>query len=80
MVLNRQGSTLYSGLKDLIIEHLKELADTHIFPAFPVNEEQQTQGELLLKALRSVWDDHTSSMTKIGQILKYMVSKTRTKS
>lgn len=73
MVLNRQGNALYNGLKDLVREHLKELADAHIFPAFPVSEEQQThEGEVLLKALRKVWDDHTSSMTKIGQILKYM--------
>jgi len=75
MVLNRQGNVLYNGLKNLIIEHLKELADTDIFPTFPVSEEKQThEGEVLLKALRKVWDDHTSSMTKIGQILKYMVS------
>ncbi|KAJ3573649.1 hypothetical protein NP233_g2313 [Leucocoprinus birnbaumii] len=73
MVLNRQGNTLYNGLKDLVREHLKELADANIFPAFPVSEEQQThEGEMLLKALRKVWDDHTSSMIKIGQILKYM--------
>ncbi|KXN89109.1 Cullin-3 [Leucoagaricus sp. SymC.cos] len=73
MVLNRQGPTLYNGLKELVKEHLDELANSHIIPAFPVNAEQQThEGEVLLKALRKVWDDHTSSMTKIGQILKYM--------
>ena len=75
MVLNRQGNILYNGLKELVREHLKELADDNILPAFPVSEEKQThEGEVLLKALRKVWDDHTSSMTKIGQILKYMVS------
>ena len=80
MVLNRQGNTLYNGLKDLVREHLKELADANIFPAFPVSEEQQThEGEMLLKALRKVWDDHTSSMIKIGQILKYMVSQELTR-
>lgn len=75
MVLNKQGHILYNGLKDLVVRHLDELAEEHIFPAFPINPEQQSQeGEVLLKALRTVWDDHTSSMSKIGQILKYMVS------
>lgn len=75
MVLNRQGELLYKGLGELVVEHLNELADEYIIPAFPINPEQQThEGEVLLKALRKVWDDHTSSMTKIGQILKYMVS------
>jgi cullin 3 len=75
MVLNRQGQTLYNGLKELVIEHLDELANEHIIPVFPLNAEQQThEGEVVLKALRKVWDDHTGSMTKIGQILKYMVS------
>lgn len=77
MVLNKHGSTLYNGLKKLVIEHLNELANEHIYPAFPIHPGQQSsEGEVLLKALRKVWDDHTSSMTKIGQILKYMVSRT----
>lgn len=75
MVLNKQGAILYNGLKKLVIEHLNELASEHIYPAFPINPGQQSnEGEMLLKALRKVWDDHTSSMSKIGQILKYMVS------
>lgn len=77
MVLNKHGETLYNGLKKLVIEHLNELAKEHVYPAFPINPGQQSnEGEVLLKALRKVWDDHTSSMTKIGQILKYMVSWT----
>ncbi|KAF9444819.1 Cullin-domain-containing protein [Macrolepiota fuliginosa MF-IS2] len=73
MVLNKQGHILYNGLRDLVREHLNELAQEHVIPAFPIGSEGQNQeGEVLLKALRKVWDDHTSSMSKVGQILKYM--------
>jgi hypothetical protein len=75
MVLYKHGDVLYRGLRELVVEHLDELAEEWIVPAFPVDRVQQTgEGEVLLKALRRVWDDHIGSMTKIGQILKYMVS------
>lgn len=75
MVLYKHGDVLYRGLQELVEEHLNELAEEYIVPAFPINRVQEThEGEVLLKALRKVWDDHVGSMTKIGQILKYMVS------
>ncbi|XP_006459375.1 hypothetical protein AGABI2DRAFT_218523 [Agaricus bisporus var. bisporus H97] len=73
MVLYKHGDVLYRGLQELVEEHLNELAEEYIVPAFPINRVQEThEGEVLLKALRKVWDDHVGSMTKIGQILKYM--------
>ena len=78
MVLYKEGEMLYRGIGSLIAENLEHLASDQIAPRFPagsINDPiQRTQaGELLLKALRQVWDDHVSNMTKIGQLLKYMV-------
>lgn len=77
MVLYKQGDVLYKGVTDLVIENLNKLAQVHIVPKFPTGTKDPTvrssEDELLLKALRNVWDDHTSSMVRLGQILKYMV-------
>ncbi|KAF8910649.1 ubiquitin ligase SCF complex subunit Cullin [Gymnopilus junonius] len=76
MVLHRSGDQLYNGVKQLVIENLENLASDVIFPAFTSTTTdlgiQNTEEEALLKALRRVWDDHTSNMHRLGQILKYM--------
>ncbi|PPQ69073.1 hypothetical protein CVT26_003548 [Gymnopilus dilepis] len=76
MVLYKSGDQLYNGVKQLVIENLEFLANTIIIPAFTSATSdpamQNTEEELLLKALRRVWDDHTSNMHRLGQILKYM--------
>lgn len=79
MVSTKQGKLLYEGTKTLIVENLDKLAKTFIVPTFPVSGEEDvmqdaTQGEQLLKAFRHVWNDHTSSMSKLKDILKYMVT------
>ena len=77
MVLYKQGDVLYKGVTDLVIENLNKLAQDQIIPTFPTGTQdsdiQSDEDELLLKALKYVWDDHTSSMVRLGQILKYMV-------
>jgi len=78
MVLHRNGEMLYDGVCNLVAENLAELAKDEVFPAFPTGRSddrmQQTQeGEMLLKALRRIWDDHIGSMSKLRDILKYMV-------
>lgn len=70
---------LYKGTQKLIAENLDKLAADEVIPAFPagsVNDpmHQSQEGEMLLKALKRIWDDHISNMSKLGQILKYMVS------
>ncbi|THH15832.1 hypothetical protein EW146_g4703 [Bondarzewia mesenterica] len=77
MVVNKQGEMLYNGVNELVAQNLDRLAAEIILPAFPtglsgdpVHESQE--GEMLLKALTKVWEDHTGSMTKLGHILKYM--------
>lgn len=85
MVSQKQGKALYEGTKALVAQNLDKLAKLHIVPTFPMNSattsageegnaiQDTTEGEQLLKAFRFVWDDHTSSMSKLRDILKYMV-------
>lgn len=78
MVLYKHGETLYQGTKKLIAENLDKLANEYIIPAFPAHVdddplEKAQAVELFLKAVRKVWDDHTSSLSKLRDVLKYMV-------
>lgn len=77
MVLYKHGEMLYNGTNELVARHLDKLASEIIVPAFPTGSEddpvQKAQaGETLLKAVRKVWDDHTSSLSKLRDVLKYM--------
>ncbi|KAI0331890.1 Cullin-domain-containing protein [Cubamyces sp. BRFM 1775] len=77
MVLYKSGDKLYTGSKQLIAENLEKLAKEHIIPAFPSGVtddlvQKSQEGERLLKAVRKVWDDHTSSLSKLRDVLKYM--------
>lgn len=36
--------------------------------------ERALEGDMFLKALKGVWDDHTGSMHKLTAVLRYMVS------
>jgi cullin 3 len=79
MVLYKNGGVLYKGVCQLVAENIDRLAQKEIIPAFPSGSskdpvQQSQEGELLLRALRRVWDDHTGNMSKLRDILKYMVS------
>lgn len=77
MVLMKSGETLYKGTCQLISDNLEKLAKQFIIPAFPNGAgdliQRSQEGEMLLKAIRKVWDDHTSSLSKLSDVLKYMV-------
>ncbi|RDB26053.1 Cullin-3 [Hypsizygus marmoreus] len=77
MVLHKEGRMLYEGVKKLVAENLDMMAREKVIPAFPtgsINDpmHESQEGDIFLKALRGVWDDHVSNMIKLGQILKYM--------
>lgn len=79
LVLYRQGDFLYSSVKALIQEHLARLVQEYIIPAFAAGNRgdpmvRAQEGELLMKAVRNVWERHNSSMRKLSDILKYMAS------
>ena len=80
------GDQLYNGVKGLIAEHLEQLAQEAIVPTFPRSTgsvssgsgaeavERAMEGDRFLKAVKGVWDDHTGSMRKLKDVLKYMAS------
>ncbi|KAI0359841.1 Cullin-domain-containing protein [Trametes cingulata] len=77
MVLYKSGDKLYKGSTQLIAENLEKLAKEYIIPAFPTGVsndpvQRSQECERLLKALKKVWDDHTSSLSKLRDVLKYM--------
>lgn len=78
MVLYKNGAVLYKGVCQLVAENIDRLAQSEIVPAFPSGSskdpvQQSQEGESLLKAIRRVWNDHTGNMSKLRDILKYMV-------
>jgi cullin 3 len=83
MVLYKHGDVLYKGTLQLIAENLDQLARQDIVPSFPsATSEDLTQrsqeAEVLLKSVRKVWEDHTSSLSRLRDVLKYMVNSSLT--
>ena len=79
MVLYKHGEPLYKGTCQLIADNLDKLAKQDILPAFPTATgedpfQKSQEAELLLKAVKKVWDDHTASLSRLKDVLKYMVS------
>ncbi|KAL0575168.1 hypothetical protein V5O48_006790 [Marasmius crinis-equi] len=77
MVLFKSGDRLYTGTKQIVAEKLQELAQSDVMPVFPASAggdptTKSQENEVLLKTVKRIWDDHTSNMGKLGQILKYM--------
>lgn len=75
MVLHKQGEKLYSGVKDVVEDHLRQVAKDNVVPSFPQTAPGGgvTGGTEFLKELRNVWDEHTTCMLMIRDILMYMV-------
>ena len=71
MVLHKNGEKLYSGVKEVITQHLEEVALKEVAPAFSASG---GNGANFLKVLKRVWEDHTTSMMIIKDHLVYMVS------
>ena len=72
----------------LISQHLEKQAAQRIVPVFPPsalasgsggaqsgseNVTAAAAGQLFLDRLRDVWDDHMACMSKLRDVLKYMV-------
>ncbi|TBU48836.1 Cullin-domain-containing protein [Dichomitus squalens] len=77
MVLYKNGDKLYKGSTQLVAENLDKLAKEYIIPAFPTGViedavQKAQESERLLKALKKVWDDHVSSLSKLRDVLRYM--------
>lgn len=85
MVLHKHGDKLYSGLRKVVTDHLREKVST-LLPSQPRprqgEEEESVQvrkdvNESLhgnfLSVLNAAWQDHTTAMVMIRDILMYMV-------
>ncbi|KAI9014744.1 Cullin [Gaertneriomyces semiglobifer] len=74
MVLHKQGEKLYNGVKEVISSLLVDMTRDTITPAFPqpLPGGGLTGGSEFLKSLRDTWQDHTTCMRMIRDILRYM--------
>ncbi|RIA93097.1 Cullin-domain-containing protein [Glomus cerebriforme] len=79
MVLHKNGDKLYNGVREVITQHLEEVAVAQVVPAFPLSGASSSQtnpngagGANFLKVLKCVWEDHTTCMLMIRDILMYM--------
>lgn len=85
MVLHKCGDKLYQGVRDVIAQHLEEVSREQIVPAFGVGAgtggagigsargASADSGATFLKVLKKVWEEHTTCMLMIRDILMYMV-------
>lgn len=79
MVVQKQGDQLYNGVNGLVATNIDRLVDAEVKPTFPTTvlgdaSQKSPESERFLKAVRSSWDDHIGGMTKLRDLLKYMVS------
>jgi len=63
MVLHKHGEKLYSGLQDVVTEHLVKKVRVDVQAALNNN---------FLQTLNAAWSDHQTSMVMIRDILMYM--------
>ncbi|KAI9284801.1 Cullin [Umbelopsis sp. AD052] len=80
MVLQKRADTLYNGVKEVISDHLELVAETEVIPAFVKTTDTNARmsadaGTSFLMTLKRVWNDHTTSMIMIRDILMYMDKK-----
>ncbi|KAJ3199286.1 hypothetical protein HDU67_002940, partial [Dinochytrium kinnereticum] len=86
IVLNKKGDQLYNGVHNVIQEHLESVTSTSIAPTFPIRPDGSQDGsstagnrsmvsaggQRYLKELQSVWEDHTTCMQMIRDVLLYV--------
>ena len=63
MVLHKHGERLYSGLKEVVTNHLENKVRSDVLASLNNN---------FLQTLNSSWNDHQTSMVMIRDILMYM--------
>jgi cullin 3 len=63
MVLNKYGEKLYTGLKEVVTEHLIQKVRKDVMQSLNNN---------FLSTLNQAWNDHQTAMVMIRDILMYM--------
>jgi cullin 3 len=64
MVLHKHGEKLYSGLREVVTDHLVNKIRTEVIASLNNN---------FLQSLNTAWNDHQTAMIMIRDILMYMV-------
>jgi cullin 3 len=81
LVLHKDGEKLYAAAKQVVGEHLEDVAAGAVHNAWQelVNApgtrdyEKQDAGVRFLKVVRDAWEDHTLCMKMIRDVLMYLV-------
>lgn len=81
LVLHKDGAKLYTAAKQVVSDHLQEVATGDVHAAWQelVNApgtrdyEKQDAGVRFLKTVREAWEDHILCMKMIKGVLMYLV-------
>lgn len=85
LVLKKHGDRLYQQVKELVAEHLRDVAEREVKPLVPSVVvtgnamfgsgaiEKRIGGSKFLEQLKAVWEDHQLCMSMITDVLMYMV-------
>lgn len=78
MTIRQFGERLYHDVEKVIAHYLESTAETSIVPAF-INSSSETgstadAGALFLQTIKRVWDDFTTAIELILQVLYYLVN------
>lgn len=76
LTIRQFGERLYRDVEKAIAEHLETTAEQAIVPAFINSSVHDTAdaGASFLKTVKKVWDDYTTAIDLILQVLYYLVS------
>ncbi|KAG1224717.1 hypothetical protein G6F68_020061 [Rhizopus microsporus] len=69
------GEKLYHDVEKVIAEYLEKTAQETIVPAFVQTKTDTIDaGASFLKTIKRVWDDYTTAVELILQVLTYLVT------
>ncbi|KAJ1565317.1 Cullin-3, partial [Nowakowskiella sp. JEL0078] len=84
LVLHKRGASLYTGVENVISEHLNEVVNSYIIPSFPSpstsypsqgikgSSQKYFGGPNFLRVFRDIWDDFITGTMMVRDILRYM--------
>lgn len=79
LTIRQFGERLYRDVEKVIAEYLETTAEQAIVPAFINSSVNDTAdaGASFLKTVKKVWDDYTTAVDLILQVLYYLVKHQR---
>ncbi|KAI8066220.1 Cullin [Gilbertella persicaria] len=72
LTIRQFGERLYHDVEKVIAEYLENIAETSIVPAFTNSSGTADAGATFLKTVQRVWDDYTTAIDLILQVLYYL--------